>query len=260
MCDLVTLAIVDGLARITLARPDAGNAMHWDLIDALATRCEAIAADPTVRAVLVTAQGRNFCVGGDIRAFAQEADASAFIERLAARLHDGLRALAGIDAPLIVAVQGAAAGAGLSLAAAGDIVIAGESASFSMAYTALGLTSDGGATWTLPRVIGLRRTQEMAFLNRRLSAQEAEHYGLVTRLVADDAVEAEGLSVATAIAAGPLCAFGGIKRLLRNSYGATLSDQLDAEAKAIGAALRTEDAQGAVEAFLAREKPVFKGH
>lgn len=259
MTQLVKLNVNEGLARITLARPEAGNAMNWDFIAALTDACRRAAADPAVRAVLVTAEGKNFCVGGDINSFADEADPGGFIERLARLLHEGLRELAEMDAPVIVAVRGAAAGAGLSLVAGADIVIAGEGASFTTAYTGIGLTSDGGATWTLPRVIGLRRTQEMAYLNRRVAAAEAAEWGLVTRVVPDEAVETEALAVATRIAQGPTRAFGSIKRLFAQSYGSSLADQFDAEATAIGAALRTQDAQGAVRAFVNREKPVFTG-
>ena len=259
MTALVQLTRTEGLAHIVLARPEAGNAMSWDLIDQFAGACAEASADPTVRAVLITAQGKNFCVGGDIRSFAGEADPGAFIEKLATRLHEGIKALAASDAPLIVGVRGAAAGAGFSLAAAGDLVIAGAGASFTLAYSGIGLTSDGGATWSLPRLIGLRRTQELAFLNRRLTATEAEKWGLITRVVDDEAVEDEALALARQIAAGPTRAFGALKRLLGQSYAAPFAAQLDAEAQAIGTALRTRDAQGAVQAFLAREKPVFTG-
>jgi 2-(1,2-epoxy-1,2-dihydrophenyl)acetyl-CoA isomerase len=257
MPGLVKLNIDNGLARITLSRPEAGNAMSWDFIDDLTIASEQVAADATVRAVLITAEGKNFCVGGDIKSFANEADPGDFIERLADRLHQGMAKLAGIDAPVVIAVQGAAAGAGFSLAAAGDIVLAGEGASFTLAYSGIGLTSDGGATWTLPRIVGLRMAQELLYLNRRLSAEEAKECGLVTRIVADDALEAEALALATRIAQGPTRAFGGVKRLLQTSFTNSLQQQLDTEAKAIGVALRTEDAQGAVKAFLNREKPVF---
>ena len=159
----------------------------------------------------------------------------------------------------MVAVRGAAAGAGLSLAVAGDIVLCGEGASFTMAYSGIGLTSDGGATWTLPRLIGLRRTQEMYYLNRRVSAAEAAEWGLVTRVLPDETVEEEALAIARRLAAGPTRGFGGAKCLLARTFSAALGDQLDAEACSIGAALRTRDAQNAVKAFLAREKPVFTG-
>ena len=259
MTDLVQLTCDGGLAHIVLARPEAANAMSWTLIDQLASACGQAAADPAVRAVLITAQGKNFCVGGDIRSFAAEEDPGAFIERLAARLHEGISCLAACDAPLVVAVRGAAAGAGLSLAAAADIVLAGTGASFTLADSAIGLTSDGGATWTLPRLIGLRRTQEMAYLNRRVTATEAEQWGLVTRVVPDETVEDEALAVARQLAAGPTRAFGAIKRLLGQAYAAPFAAQLEAEAQAIGAALGTRDAQGAVQAFLARETPIFTG-
>ncbi len=257
--ELVRLAIVEGLATITLARPEAGNAMSWDLLDQFGHAAEAVVADGSVRAVLVEAEGRNFSVGGDIRAFAAAADPAGLIGRLARRLHQGVLALATLPAPVVVAVQGAAAGAGLSLAAGGDIVIAGRSANFSTAYTAIGLVSDGGATWLLPRLIGLRRTQEMAMLNRRLSAAEAEAYGLVTRVVDDEALADEARAIATKLAQGPTQAFAGVKRLLAKSSAADFATQLDDEAAAIAAAMATEDARGAVAAFLARQPAVFGG-
>lgn len=259
MSEPVRLTIEAGLAHIVLARPEANNAMSAAFIDAFARAAEMVAADPAVRAVLVSAEGKNFSVGGDLNSFVGAADPGDFIAGLADRLHDGIKALARCEAPLVVAVQGAAAGAGLSLAAAGDIVVAGEGATFTMAYTAIGLTSDGGATWTLPRLIGLRRAQEMAYLNRRVTAAEALDWGLVTRVVADAEVAAAGLAMARQIAAGPTRAFGRVKQLFAEAYAAPLGDQLDTEAREIGAALRTQDAQGAVRAFIAREKPVFTG-
>lgn len=259
MTDLVKLDITQGLATVTLARPEAGNAMNWDLIADLGTATGALASDGSVRAVLIRAEGNNFCVGGDLKAIAAQADPATFTERLARALHESVRRLAELPAPVVVAVQGAAAGAGLSLAASGDVVLADPAASFSMAYTAIGLTGDGGATWYLPRVIGLRRTQELAYTNRRLSAEEAERYGLVTRVVTGAPLEEEARATAEAIARGPTAAYGAVKRLLAAGDLASLADHLDAEATAIGKAMRSADAQGAVRAFLAREKPVFAG-
>lgn len=259
MTEMVRLTVDAGLAHIVLARAEAGNAMNAALIEEIARVCETIAATPGVRAVLITAEGKNFSVGGDLKSISGAEAPADLIERMANRLHDGMKALAGLDAPLVVAMRGAAAGAGLGLVAAGDIVIAGEGAFFTMAYGAIGLTSDGGSTWTLPRVIGLRRAQEMAYFNRRVTAAEAEQWGLVTRVVADDQVEAEGLAAARQLAAGPTRAFGAVRRLFAASHAATLDEQLDAEARSIGAALRTSDAQGAIQSFLAREKPVFTG-
>lgn len=259
MSEPVNLVVQDGVATITLARPEAGNAMNWALVDAFARACETVAADSTVRAVLIESEGKNFCVGGDLKVFATESDAAGFLRNLATRLHSGVEILAGIAAPVIVGVQGAAAGAGLSLVAGADLVVAGRSSSFTMAYTAIGLVADGGATWLLPRVIGLRRAQEMAYTNRRVSAEDALAYGLVTRLVDDAAVREEARALATAIASGPTFAYGQVKRLFANAFVADLPSQLVAEAAAIGEAMATDDAKNAVAAFLDRRKPAFSG-
>lgn len=259
MAELVDGTIENGLAIITLTRPQAGNAMSWGLVDAFSNMVESLAADPAVRAFLIRSQGRNFCVGGDIHSFASEADPADFIGRLARRLHEGLTILAAHDAPVIIAAQGAAAGAGLSLVAGGDIVLAADTASFSMAYTGIGLTADGGATWLLPRLIGLRAAQEMAYLGRRLSAQEAVELGLVTRLFPAETLADEALVIARRIAEGPTIAYGGVKRLFELGSRATLPDQLDAEATAIATAMATPDAREGVAAFLERRTPAFKG-
>lgn len=259
MSSLVTSTFADGVATLTLTRPDAGNAMSWELIDAFSGAVEACVRLEGVRAFLITAQGRHFSVGGDIRAFASEADPATFIGQLARRLHEGLVLLADHPAPVVIAAQGMAAGAGLSLVASGDIVLASEEAGFAMAYAGIGLTADGGATWHLPRVVGLRVAQEMAYLGRKLTAREALDLGLVTRLVPSDQLVQEAEAVARTIAAGPTCAFGGIKRLFLGGSTDTLMQQLDREAEAIVCAMGTEDAQGAVASFLDRSPPVFRG-
>ncbi|KMS53302.1 enoyl-CoA hydratase/isomerase family protein [Sphingobium cupriresistens] len=259
MTHLVTGTLEDGLATITLNRPEAGNAMSWELIDGFSHVVERLTGTPGVRAVLIRAEGKNFCVGGDIRSFASESDPAGFIERLARRLHEGLALLAQHPAPIIVAAQGASAGAGLSLVASGDVVLVGRSASFAMAYTGIGLTADGGATWLLPRLIGLRATQEMAYLGRRLDAAEAVDLGLATRAIADETLTEEAAAIATRIAAGPTGAFGGVKRLLAQSYVTSLPNHLDAEATAIGVAMAGADAREGVAAFLERRKATYHG-
>ena len=259
MSDLVTSAFADGVAVLTLNRPDAGKAMSMALIDAFSGAVERCVRLEGVRAFLITAEGRHFSVGGDIRAFASEPDPATFIGRLARRLHEGLALLAEHPAPVVIAAQGMSAGAGLSLVASGDIVLASDEAGFAMAYAGIGLTADGGSTWHLPRVVGLRVTQEMAYLGRKLSAQEALDAGLVTRLVPPDRLLQEAEAVSRSIAAGPTCAFGGIKRLLMEGSTNTLLRQLDLEAEAIALAMGTADARGAVASFLDRNPPVFEG-
>ncbi|TVV70489.1 enoyl-CoA hydratase/isomerase family protein [Sphingomonas solaris] len=255
----VRLVVADGVATITLARPQAGNAMNMPLVDALFAQVGAVVADKTVRAILLEGEGRNFCVGGDLRAFVAEADPAGFIGALARRLHQAMRLLHEQPVPVVIAVQGAAAGAGLGLAASGDIVLAARSASFTLAYGAIGLTADGGATWLLPRLIGLRRTQEMVYAGRRLDATEAAAMGLVTRVVEDADLATEARTVAAAIARGPTGAFGAVRGLLAAGDGTTLADQLDAEAASMQAAMAGADAQEGVAAFLERRPARFTG-
>lgn len=259
MTELVLGRIEEGVAIITLNRPEASNAVSMALVDALAGTIEGLAANPATRAWLIRSEGRNFCAGGDINDFVGADNPSEMIGRMARRLHEALRILHEHRAPVVVAVQGAAAGAGFSLVAAADIAIAARSSSYLWAYAAIGLTCDGGATWSLPRTIGLRRAQELAYTGRRLNAEEAAAYGLVTRVVDDEALDAEAMATARTIADGPTAAFGAVKTLFAGSMANDFATQLDAEADAIAAALAGPDALNAVAAFLERRKPVFTG-
>lgn len=256
---LVVHAIEGAVGEISLNRPDAGNAMNLALLEALDEATAAICGNRRTRAILLRGEGRHFCVGGDITAFAERDGAAASMERLVRPLHRIVLRLANHAAPVIVAAQGASAGAGLSLVACADVAIAARSASFTMAYTAIGLTADAAATWFLPRVVGLRRAQELAFGGRRLSAEEAESWGLVTQVVDDNVLVGAARRVAERLAAGPTQAFGAIKRLLATQSGASLSEHLDAEARAIVAARGRADAQEGIEAFLGRRPPRFEG-
>lgn len=259
MTSLVRHAIVDGVATLTLARPQARNAMDGAFMDALLAATVAVVEDPRTRAILIEAEGEHFCVGGDVRDFSREDGAGDDIRALAERLHDAVKRLAAHPAPVVVAVQGVAAGAGLSLVAGADIAIAGRSARFLLAYGALGLTADGGATWFLPRVIGLRRTQELAFTGRRLTAGEAQAWGLVTRTVDDDQLAVEARQVAAQIAQGPTTAYGAVKGLLAAQGAACLDSQLDAERDSLAAARETVDGREGVAAFTQKRAPVFVG-
>ncbi len=256
---LVRVAVAAGIATLTLARPEANNAMSAELIEAFTLAAGEVSGDPSVRAILIEAEGKNFCVGGDIRAFVASDDPAPLVGRIARRLHEGMLMLARHPAPVIVAAQGAAAGAGLGLVAAADIVLASASANFSMAYAGIGLTADGGATWLLPRLIGLRRAQEMAYAGRRLTAAEAAEYGLVTRVVEDDALAVEARALAAKIASGPTAAFGAVKRLFQAGDTAAFADQLDAEADSMERAMASADAREGVRAFTERRPPDYTG-
>ena len=253
----------DGVARLTLNRPDAANAIDLDLARALADRAQEVASSPAVRAVLLSGRGDRFCGGGDVRSFAAAAGTGPGLPDeltgIVAALHEAIEAFARVDAPIVAAVQGSAAGAGLSLVALSDLVVAGASAKFVMAYTAIGLTPDGGSTWYLPRVIGLRRAVELTLTNRVLSAEEAREWGLVTSVVADDALGSEVEALATKLAAGPTRSFGAAKRLLYGSFGAPLNQQLaDEEAQLLAAGGR-DDAREGVTAFVEKRAPGFTG-
>lgn len=255
---LVSVVFADGLAHLRLANPAQGNVLDLPMIAALdAAVGQVESAD--VRAILISAEGRNFCVGGDLRGMAAAEDRGALLRQMADGLHASLRRIAALGVPVVIAVNGSAAGAGLSLAAFGDIVIGGQDSSYMMAYTAIGLSADGGATFALPRLIGLRLTQEMAFLNRRLNAVEALAAGLITQVVADDALLDESMAVARRLAQGPTGAFRRIKQLLADGYLSDLGTQLDSEAEAIASAAAMADAREGVRAFLERRKPDFRG-
>lgn len=259
MAEPVTLDIADGVATVLLNRPEAGNALNLDLTRALhqaAVRCD---ADPSVRAVLLTGAGRFFCVGGDLKYFAAQGPAiGATLREMAAVLHAAVARFVRMRAPLVVAVNGAAGGAGVSLALIGDIVLAARSASFTVAYTAAGLTPDGGSTFLLPRIVGLRRAQELILENRRLGADEAVEWGVATRAVGDAALMREARAAAARLAQGPTGAFGGAKRLLAESLGA-FESQMERETEAIAARGESQDGQEGIRAFIEKRRPNFTG-
>lgn len=263
MPDLSTLLfeVRDHVARITLNRPDAANAINLKLaqeLEEVTLRCD---EDPAVRAVLLTGTGRIFCGGGDLRSFASCAPAElpALLKRITFYLHKAVHRFARMSAPVVIAVNGAAGGAGMSLAAAGDVVLAGETTRFTLAYTRVGLTPDGSSTYFLPRLIGLRRTMELALTNRTLTAREAESWGIVTRVVPDAELLSMAESIAAELARGPRHAYAGVKRLLYASGNTTLAEQMELETEWIAEAGRTRDAQEGIRSFLEKRPPKFGG-
>lgn len=255
----VLLAIDNGVATITLNRPEQGNGIDMALADELLAASEAVSADPTVRCVVLTGAGRMFCVGGDIAAFSAAAEqAGPFLKALADKLHESVLVLAAMAKPLITVVNGPAAGAGLSLAATGDIVLASEAAHFTAAYTAIGLTPDGGMSWTLPRLVGMRVAQEMILTNRRVSAAEAVTLGLVTRAVPADNLVAEAAALAAKLADAPTRALGAARWLLAEGQTHSLAVHLDLESQTIASAGAGPEGKEGVAAFLGKRKPDFR--
>jgi 2-(1,2-epoxy-1,2-dihydrophenyl)acetyl-CoA isomerase len=249
------------VATLRLNRPDKGNAIDTDMAADLAEAATQIAERSDIRAVLIAGNGPNFTVGGDLDLFAGTAREQLpnRLRRMIDNYHLAIERLTSIDAPIVAAVRGGAGGGGLGLLYAADIVVAADDARFALGYGALGLTADGGNTWFLPRMVGMRRAQELFLLNRRLTAQEALAFGLVSRLAPNDAVETEAATLAATLAAGPTRAFGAVRRMLRQSFETGLSDQLDAEKESIVAASRTDDAQEGIAAFVAKRRPQFSG-
>ncbi len=164
-----------------------------------------------------------------------------------------------MDAPLIAAVNGIAAGAGFSFAAACDLAIAAESATFTSAYTASALTPDGSSTYFVPRLVGMRRAMELMLTNRRLSAAEALEWGLINQVVPDDELMATAQRMAAKLAAGGTLAFGAVKRMLHESFSGTLETQMEMEARAIAAMSHTKDGREGIDAFLNKRKPEYRG-
>ncbi len=249
-----------GVARIALNRPDAANAMNIDMARDLmhaAIRCD---EDDGLRAVVITGGGRWFCPGGDLKSFAAQGEnLPVHLKEMVTYLHSTVSRLRRMDAPVIIAVNGAAAGAGMSLAMAGDMILASESARFVVAYTGVGLSPDGSSTYFLPRIVGAKRALELTLTNRPLTAHEAFDWGIVSRVVPDDQLDAEASALAAALAAGPTRALGTAKRLLEDSWGQTLETQMEMEGRGIAALARTEDAREGIDAFIHKRTPKFAG-
>jgi 2-(1,2-epoxy-1,2-dihydrophenyl)acetyl-CoA isomerase len=258
MADSVLFDVDGAVATITLNRPEVGNAldipMSRELLEA-AMRCE---ADAAIRCVVLTGTGKLFCGGGDVAAFAGAGDdLPKMLREITVYLHAAIAVLARMEKPLVTAINGSAAGAGIGLAILGDVALAEPTASFSLAYTGIGLTPDGGATWLLPRLIGLRRTQELCLTNRRVKAEEAASLGLVTRLVEAGTLAAETKAVAEQLARSATAALGATRKLLVESYTNTLEDQLALESRVISnQALNVEGREG-VTAFFEKRAPRF---
>jgi len=256
----VLLAREGAIATITLNRPAAGNAVNLELTAALAKALDVIVDDPVVRCVVLTGSGRLFCVGGDIAAFAAVGEkTSQFLSELATSLHASVSRLAQMAKPLVVLVNGPAAGAGMSLALLGDVVLAARSAHFTAAYGTVGLTPDGGMSWLLPRLVGLRRAQEIILANRRIGAEESAVIGLVTRVVDDAELATAGQALAAQLARSASGALAGARALLAASLQNSLDVQLELEARTIAAAGASADCAEGIAAFLAQRKPQFQG-
>jgi 2-(1,2-epoxy-1,2-dihydrophenyl)acetyl-CoA isomerase len=251
----LSLRLESGVAWIELARPAQGSPLNADTVKQLADAVLA-ARRADSRVVVLGTAGPNFSVGGDLRAFGSAESPSVYIEDLAEALHRIVSDLQRMDAIVISAVKGVAAGAGFPLAAAADLVIAAESALFTMAYTKVGLTPDGGSS-LLTATLGLHRTLALAILNPTLTATEAQAAGLVTSVHPDDELDAAVDRLVQQLLAGSRSAQVGAKRLIRDRALPYPEGALRLEALAIRAAADTADGREGVAAFVAKRPPAF---
>lgn len=252
---------VDGaVATITLNRPDAGNAFNKALSDEFCQAVDLCLFDDNVRAVVITGNGKLFCAGGDLSMMADAGNkVDAALKSLTDPIHAAYSTLLRMPKPVIMAVNGAAAGVGLSLALIGDLTIASDKASFTSAYTAAGLSPDGGATYWLPKAIGLKRAKDMMITNRKVSAEEALDWGMVNQIVAADALLDEAQTQAKRLAQGPTGSYGTVKSLVLSSYTESLESQMVHEAEGIANNGKGPNGQEGIAAFLEKRRPNFPG-
>jgi 2-(1,2-epoxy-1,2-dihydrophenyl)acetyl-CoA isomerase len=254
MTDSILLTVDNGLARITLNRPQRLNAINAEAAQAWRDIAAEVAERSDVGAVLFDAVGPAFCAGGDVAemsAMGGSASAGA-IGDFADIIHEGHRTLSAMPKPIVAAVNGAVAGGGLGFMLVADYIVAAKSAKFVSKYADIGLTPDCGVSTLLPQAVGMRRALELTLTSRSLTADEALDWGLVTEVVADGETDARAREIAAGWLSGATAAFGEAKRLLRGGVGRDYSTALDDEARTIGAAFETADAQARIGAFLAR--------
>jgi len=247
------------VALVTLNRPDSANTINLQMAMDLLAAAMTCSRNNTVRAVVLTGAGRNFCFGGDLRAIASEGVEGGYLRELTGYLHSAVSHFVRMDPPVIAAVNGAAAGAGVGLTAMSDFVLCAKSSKFNLSYTNAGLTPDGGTSFFLPRVIGARRTMEMLLLNRPLLAKQALDWGLVNEIVDDGDLLERALEIAGQLANGATGAFGQTKRLVAHSLG-SLESHMTLESETIAAQAASVDGIEGIRAFLEKRKPDFSGN
>jgi 2-(1,2-epoxy-1,2-dihydrophenyl)acetyl-CoA isomerase len=253
---------LDGeVARLRLNRPDASNALNLDLLKALVAAIMRCHSDRRARVVVLTGEGSNFCGGGDVKDFASKGEALPdYLREATANLQTAASGLMRLEKPVVTLVQGyATGGGGFGLVCASDIVLAAESSHFMLGATRVGMAPDAGVSVTLQRLVGHRKAMEIALTNPMLDAADALAIGLVTRVVADDALLEEGLALARGLAEGPTRALAATKRLLWTGLGSSVEACLPDEARTVSELSGTEDAREGLAAVIERRKPTYKG-
>jgi 2-(1,2-epoxy-1,2-dihydrophenyl)acetyl-CoA isomerase len=249
------------IATLTFNRPALYNAMNEELILAFCAAAVKLRDTPGIRVLILKGAGKAFLAGGDVGVFHQNRDTMAVqVIPMGERLHEGVIALRDAPFPVIAQIQGACAGAGLSIALSCDFAIASEAASFNTAYAKIGLSPDGGSTFFLPRLVGLKKATELVMLADSLSASEAKELGLVNRVVSAESLESEVSALAARLAAGPTQAYARAKRLLNQSFSTPIATHLGNEIALFAECAATDDFKEGVSAFVEKRKPVFVGN
>lgn len=258
MNDSILTQLHENILEIAINRPEAYNALNLDVMVMLSDALASAATDAAIKGVMLTGTGKAFCSGGDLKWISQQvADAGATLHRLAPQFHIAITEIRRMGKPVVAAINGIAAGGGFSLALACDFRVMAESAVLRQAYTSSGLSIDGGGTFALPRLVGLARALEIAAFDKPLPSAQALAWGLVTKVVPDDKVVEESLSMLHGLAKSALHSFAWSKRLLNESLNNTLETQLELERQGISDCARHPNGQEGITAFVEKRKPVF---
>ena len=258
MNDSILTQLHENILEIAINRPEAYNALNLDVMVMLSDALASAATDAAIKGVMLTGTGKAFCSGGDLKWISQQvADAGATLHRLAPQFHIAITEIRRMGKPVVAAINGIAAGGGFSLALACDFRVMAESAVLRQAYTSSGLSIDGGGTFALPRLVGLARALEIAAFDKPLPSAQALAWGLVTKVVPDDKVVEESLSMLHGLARSALHSFAWSKRLLNESLNNTLETQLELERQGISDCARHPNGQEGITAFVEKRKPVF---
>lgn len=260
MSETVLYDVTDGVATITLNRPDGMNSLTFEMKELLRTTVERAAGDPSARAVILTGAGRAFCAGQDLREHADNLAAGKGLDDTVRRHYNPVvLAITTMRKPVVAAVNGVAAGAGAALAFACDLVVASDKAKFATAFTGIGLAPDSGMSWTLQRLVGRAKAAELLLLGEPVKAAEALEMGLVNRVVPADELAPASVELARRLAEGPTAAYGAVKAALDHAATHDLASALEREAVLQDECAKTSDHKNATEAFLKKQQPTFEG-
>lgn len=260
MSGTVLYDVTDAVGTITLNRPDGMNSLTVEMKEALRAAVVRAAADPAVRAVVLTGAGRAFCAGQDLREHGDNLAAGRGLDDTVRKHYNPIvLAIAGMRKPVVAAVNGVAAGAGASLAFACDLIVASDKARFATAFTGIGLAPDSGMSWTLQRLVGRAKAAELLLLGEPVKAPEALELGLVTRVVPADELAPASMELARRLASGPTASYGAVKAALDHAATHDLASALEREAELQDDCEKTSDHHNATEAFLKKQQPVFEG-